>query len=338
MPIVVSYEDVAALGSAAIQGGYQPGLAQGQESYRQRQSADSRFMADATLRRWQMERQYQLEGNQREREYGFRADQAALDRGFAAARDERGYAFRGQEGEQNRQTRLQEALLEAQLRAQQDQADHGQAMEMAAFNDELLTGRQRKDDQRALANRQAMDQYEYEAAQKRFADQMGMLGIHPRDARRMFAESFAAQTMMPVARQQKLQGGAGGAQDSPLGTYEGKEFQDGFVGAMNGRFQEPLAAAAALLRPDERGMAQERVMQGMLTAVDHMDPQAIMRNLGSMPPPVQRKAIQRLDQLGMWSTGSNQAPGGTAPPPGRDDPAGIEAELRRRGIDPATLR
>lgn len=346
MPILVSYDDINALGSAAIQGGYQPGLAEGQASYRGRQQQDQQMQAQMVQQQWQNEFQANLARQQQYNQQQFQAGQADVNRNFEAQHYGAQMGFQGRENEMNRQNQLAERLLQAQVQQQGQQAGFAHDTQMEQLRNKDISGRQAADDQRtATAKNDASDKAKREAIfNARIADPSLSAG----DAERWYAGTQVARQELPVAREQQIQartrGGANGG--SEIGTFKGKDFQAGYLGVkMGGNYQAPLEAAQQILKPDVRAQMVENTIQGALTAIREMPVEQIVRDLPHMPQPIQQRVISMLNQQGQWSTGSNQAPQGQQQQPsgitgmpveqfqqngGAADP--MEAELLRRGV------
>lgn len=97
MPVVVSYEAIDALGPAAFQAGYQPGYAgsyqSGRESQLARQHSDTQMLMGNVFQRHNMERQYQLQGQQARENQGFQAEQADKNRQFEVQQAARQFGY-----------------------------------------------------------------------------------------------------------------------------------------------------------------------------------------------------------------------------------------------------
>lgn len=346
MPIVVSYEDIDALGSAAIQGGYQPGLAEGQQSYRSRQQNDQQSQASAINSRWQMEREYQLRGQEEQRQRDFTAQRENVGRDFEAQKFSAEQQYRGEQAGLNRQNELAERLLQAQIQEQgrlQGQ-EHDVKMEQLRSADTL--GRQAADDTRAQeAKRNEAQRLEDEAI---FNARIANPNLSAGDARRWYASTQVAAQEAPMTRAARGAGTSG----SPIGTYSGRSFQSGYLGVkQGGEYAAPLEVAEQMFKPDEKAAAIEETIQGAVTAISEMPVEQIVAELPKMPTPIKQRVIRMLEQRGEWSTGSNQRPGGqpgngaVLAPPGMPKPApmngsdperveqeSMRQELLRRGV------
>lgn len=85
MPIVRTYDDIGALGSAALLGGAAPGFAQGREQQLNRRSADQRFVMGEIFNRQNQENQAQNQQDALASQAGYRAAETTKEQQFQAS-------------------------------------------------------------------------------------------------------------------------------------------------------------------------------------------------------------------------------------------------------------
>ena len=177
MPIVVSYEDVGNLGSAAINAGYQSSFgqnaAQARQSALSRQQADTHMLMNQAFTRQNMDRQAEINAASQSRAQAFQGEQAALDRGV----QQQGLDLRAQE--MGAHLDLQRANIQQDYDLQAAREAEAARNDARDFENKKLFEQLRVEHGEAAANKmmqrkfeydKTLDQYKNDQARERFAN------------------------------------------------------------------------------------------------------------------------------------------------------------------------
>lgn len=284
MPIVVSYDTVNALGGAAIQAGYQSGMAQGNQNYLARQQSDTQMLMEQAFRRHNQDREFQLSEISAGRQRNFAAEQKNLDRqadiegqylrgGIAAGQDERNF-----------QQQLQAMQYQDQLTGQR---------QLTNMNDQ-----QQFTEQQNLAKRTAEDKSYLDAAVQR--------GIPIQQAQQDLAkirmdEQARTGNFAPAAGRRGAGMGQGG-----IGTLTGEWTQRGWLAMQSGDFTA-LEVAKNSRDFRKKDQAVVDVMQGIYANAKTLPTDQLEASLAVAPPEVRRVIEAELHNRGAMNFGSNQA-------------------------------
>jgi hypothetical protein len=309
MPIIVSYDTIGALGGAAMQSGYQQGVAGGQQDYYNRQGADSRMLLQNAFQRHDTDRRWQLGEISADRHRDFQADQSGINRGFAA-----------EQADLNRQTDIEGLYLRENIRRSGDERDFEQGQEMARLQDELIGKRQITALNDTQAFQDSQNQIKLKKDEEAFMSAAQASGMGPDEARKAWSSSVVQEQL----RQGPWAPGAGRAgrtetgQDKmfgELGTLSGEWLQRGAIAAQMGDYSRVLDAAAQVQKMGqsvrEGKTPVNDALQGIYVQTTRQPTEQLIANMQVAPPEVRRIIQSELDRRGAMQYGSNQAtPGG----------------------------
>lgn len=215
MPILVSYDDVSALGPLALTAGYQQGFgqeyAQGRERQLDRRSQDQRFLLGNTFE------------NQR----------LGMQQNFAADQANQSRAFQGYEAEQNRQAQAESERSRQEYARSMDATNFAQAQSLEQQRSANDASRQAYDIQLQSDLKGVDEQRKNDLERNQFIDNAVRLGKSPQDAQREWSQIMVDKTAATGAFARRGAGGGGGGEFDSLksmyGTMSGKDAQDAGV-------------------------------------------------------------------------------------------------------------
>lgn len=295
MPIVISYDDVNALGSAALQAGYQTGMASGGQSYLNRQQQDSQMLMGQAFQRHNQDRAFQqqesLQGNQQR---------------FAAAEVGTGREFQAGQAAADRNARLQSQQFEAQLRQSQDERDYQQQLGAMQEQDKLVGARQTANREDAQLERRAIQREKEDALTRDFMSQ----GIPEEQARVMAARARveeATRTGNFAPSTGRGSGGSGDNYGTRSGTWRENAFDQSQYGP--GAMAEVLAAAvkSEVMEPGRGAVVQAK--SGILDGLKTIDDANLSMMMRGAVPEIRVLIQAELARRGGMQYGSNQSQG-----------------------------
>lgn len=300
MPVVVTYDDINALGPLALQAGYQSGYGssytQGRESQLNRRSQDERFLLDNTF-------QNQRLGQQQ----NFQAGQAETQRNF-----------QGQQAQYGRDAQMQEQAMHLAAQQAAQQTGFNQDIAKAGYQDQLTTGRQTQENvlKSNLDMREAQAKQGYE--RQAYMQAAAGAGISPEQAAAQYNQ-IQMEKIGQTGGFAKHQPTAASAADPLLGTLSGANVQNAMLAMDRGAGSKYLEALGRQPGPQAtKDLQRQEAINAMVAGARNprrMDMQTLQKLMAYETDPELRQALGAVYSE-RTAYGGNQAPQAPTPTTG----------------------
>lgn len=258
MPIIVSYEDLQALGSTAFQAGFEPGYAnsfqQSRESALNRRHSDTQMLMNQAFNRQNMAAQQGYDRQRQERAYSQQSEQDRQGREFQAQ------MLREREGFQQ-----QEALNKYALNQQESERDRQFRMEFEGYQQ----GLQGQRNMEMLDARWMQERRQQEQERSDFIARGISARIYnsPEEAGQAYDAAAVQRETASGAFARRGGTGSGAGKDAlgtMLGTLSGENVQGAILALQNGRGTDYLSAVEKASIGRDRPLKRREAIDAML--------------------------------------------------------------------------